>query len=134
MSWKSTVDTPNVRTKDIIDYGCVDNIISVAEKGVFEDWEEGTCDFSDEVWEQMLESGLRYGQGEKKPEGEAISENASGGSFWSFFYQDMEARNKGMIPVGYPSEDVLEIIEDEVEISLKFQVKRIDICKNMVYC
>lgn len=69
------------------------------------DWENGTCDFSGELWERMLESSQRYGHGEEKPNSEELTYTASIGTFQLYGMCDLEARGLGMVPLGYPTED-----------------------------
>ena len=69
------------------------------------DWENGTCDFGGEIWQSLLENSVRYGQGVQKPDSEELTMRVMGGSFDMYAMEDMEARSKEMIPVGFPAEN-----------------------------
>lgn len=71
------------------------------------DWENGTCDFSGELWERLLESSLHYGHGEEKPNSEELTYNFSVGTFQQYGMFDLETKGLGMVPLGYPTEDGL---------------------------
>ena len=68
------------------------------------DWENGTCDFSGELWKRMLEVAKRYGVNEHITSYEGIANEVIGGTFQDFGREDFRAREEGMIPIGYPLE------------------------------
>lgn len=70
------------------------------------DWENRTCDFSGELWEQLLRVAGRYGVTERNRENEEIAS-----MFWSVHSlgelarREAEMRSRGMAAVGYPTEE-----------------------------
>ena len=71
------------------------------------DWENGTCKFDTELWYSMLEIAKRYGKDEQKVGLEDIATPVFGSTSKIFVLDDTEARNQGMVPVGYPTEDTM---------------------------
>lgn len=69
------------------------------------DWEKGTCDFENETWNRMLENSMRYGKGEQQPDSEEITMRVTGGTFDSYALEELEAQEREMVPVGFPTED-----------------------------
>ena len=69
------------------------------------DWENKTCDFSGEFWEQLLRVSGRYGVTERnKGDEEIASMLLPASSLYTFARIEAEARSRGMVAVGYPSE------------------------------
>ena len=69
------------------------------------DWEERTCDFSGELWEQILRVSGQYGLTERNREWEAIAEQGYIYDFSSMVGQEREAERQGMVLAGLPSEE-----------------------------
>ncbi|MBQ9140875.1 MAG: hypothetical protein IJX63_03675 [Lachnospiraceae bacterium] len=71
------------------------------------DWEKGTCEFDTRLWYDMLEMAKRYGKDERKVGLEEIATPVFGTTSRMFVTDDTEARNRGMVPIGYPVEDAM---------------------------
>ncbi|MDE6063950.1 MAG: extracellular solute-binding protein, partial [Lachnospiraceae bacterium] len=69
------------------------------------DWEGRTCDFSGELWEQILRVSNQYGLTERNREWEAIADLGYIYDFSSMVSREREAEKQGMVLAGYPSED-----------------------------
>ncbi len=67
------------------------------------DFENGTCDFSGELFEKLLEAAKRYGYDERKKL-EYIGGSIEYHSFYNFCDDEYLAEN-GLIPVGYMADD-----------------------------
>ena len=68
------------------------------------DWEERTCDFSGDLWEQILRVSAQYGLTERNREWEMVADWGFIDSFSYMVYQEREAEKQGMVLAGYPSE------------------------------
>lgn len=71
------------------------------------DWENGTCDFSGELWQRMLETAKRYGMSERMTGYEGIATEVIGGTFQDFARNDLQARQQGMTALGYPTKETM---------------------------
>lgn len=69
------------------------------------DWEGRTCDFSGELWEQILRVSGQYGLTERNGEWEEIAGLGYIYSFSEMVWQEREAGMQGMVLTGYPSEE-----------------------------
>lgn len=70
------------------------------------DWENKTCDFSGELWEQLLRVADRYGVTERnKGDEEIASFFLTMDSLYTFARVDAESHSRGMAAVGYPSDE-----------------------------
>lgn len=70
------------------------------------DWENKTCDFSGELWEQLLKISNRYGVTERnKGDEEIASMFLPASSLYEFARIEEEAHSRGMAAVGYPTEE-----------------------------
>lgn len=68
------------------------------------DWENRTCSFSGELWEQLLRVSGRYGVTERNRGDEEIASMLlSVRSLYDFAKMESEAHSRGMVAVGYPS-------------------------------
>ncbi|MBD5497368.1 MAG: extracellular solute-binding protein [Lachnospiraceae bacterium] len=68
------------------------------------DWEGKTCDFSGELWEQILRVVKRYGVTDRNQQWEEIAEPGYNGRIDRFAYEDASLM-QGMVLTGYPSEE-----------------------------
>ncbi|MDE6063720.1 MAG: extracellular solute-binding protein [Lachnospiraceae bacterium] len=90
------------------------------------DWENKTCDFSGEFWEQLLRVSGRYGVTERnKGDEEIASMFMSVRSLYDFAQMESEAHSRGMVAVGYPSEEgmVSRISAETIAINASSQNK-----------
>ena len=69
------------------------------------DWEGKTCDFDGELWEQILRVSGRYGLTERNREWEEVADLGYIYDFSSMVGQEQEAERRGMVLIGYPSEE-----------------------------
>lgn len=70
------------------------------------DWENKTCDFSGELWEQLLRVAGRYGVTERnKGDEEIASFFLPANSLYAFARVEAESHSRGMAAVGYPSDE-----------------------------
>lgn len=70
------------------------------------DWENKTCNFSGELWEQLLRIASRYGVTERnKGDEEIASMFLPASSLYEFARIEAEAHSRGMAAVGYPTEE-----------------------------
>ena len=69
------------------------------------DWEGKTCDFSGELWEQILRVSSQYGLTERNGEWEEIADGGYIDSFSDVVYQEQRIGPQGMVLAGYPSEE-----------------------------
>ena len=69
------------------------------------DWEGKTCDFSGELWEQILRVVKRYGVTDRNQQWEEIAEPGYNGRIDRFAYEDASLLQEGMVLTGYPSEE-----------------------------
>lgn len=69
------------------------------------DWEERTCDFSGELWEQMLRVAKQYGLTERNREWEEIMISVNVRSLLNMAFWEREAKENGTVLTGYPSEN-----------------------------
>ena len=69
------------------------------------DWEGKTCDFSGELWEQILRVSGRYGLTERNGEWEEITDAGYVDSFSDIVSQERRVEAQGMVLAGYPSEE-----------------------------
>ena len=68
------------------------------------DWEGKTCNFSGELWEQILRVCGQYGLTERNMGWEEIAGFGYVYDFSSMVYNEREAEKQGMVLAGYPSE------------------------------
>ena len=68
------------------------------------DWEGKTCDFSGELWEQILRVSGRYGLTERNGEWEEITDLGFIDSFAGIVSEERRTGLQGMVLAGYPSE------------------------------
>lgn len=68
------------------------------------DWDGKTCDFSGELWEQILRVSSRYGLTERNKEWEEIAGIGYIYSFSDMVWRERDAALQGMVLAGYPSE------------------------------
>ncbi|MBD5511998.1 MAG: extracellular solute-binding protein [Lachnospiraceae bacterium] len=90
------------------------------------DWENKTCDFSGELWEQLLRVSGRYGVTERnKGDEEIASMFFSVRSLYEFAKMESEAHSRGMVAVGYPSDEgmVSRISAETIAINASSQNK-----------
>ncbi|MDE5679697.1 MAG: extracellular solute-binding protein, partial [Lachnospiraceae bacterium] len=90
------------------------------------DWENKTCDFSGELWEQLLRVSGRYGVTERnKGDEEIASMFMSVRSLYEFAKMESEAHSRGMVAVGYPSDEgmVSRISAETIAINASSQNK-----------
>lgn len=70
------------------------------------DWEGKTCDFSGELWEQILRVVKQYGVTDRNRQWDEIAMPAFvGGQVLSFATDDAAAMQEGMVLTGYPTEE-----------------------------
>lgn len=69
------------------------------------DWEGRTCDFSGELWEQVLRVSKQYGLTERNREWEEVADWGYIFDFSSMVSRERQAGAQGMVLVGYPSEE-----------------------------
>lgn len=70
------------------------------------DWENKTCNFSGELWEQLLRVAGRYGVTERnKGDEEIASFFLPANSLYEFARVEAESHSRGMAAVGYPSDE-----------------------------
>ena len=69
------------------------------------DWEGKTCDFSGELWEQILRVVKRYGVTDRNQQWEEIAASVYSGRLDRFAYEDASLLQEGMVLTGYPSEE-----------------------------
>ncbi|MED9902828.1 MAG: extracellular solute-binding protein [Lachnospiraceae bacterium] len=69
------------------------------------DWEQGTCDFGGEMWEDMLTVSARFGFTEESRGYEDIAFVGRGSGFLEFADSEEEAESLSMVPVGRPAEN-----------------------------
>lgn len=69
------------------------------------DWEERTCDFSGELWEQILLVSNQYGLTERNREWEMVADWGTIYSFSNMVYNEQRTGQQGMVLAGYPSEE-----------------------------
>lgn len=69
------------------------------------DWEQKTCDFSGELWEQMLRVAKQYGLTEQNRQWEEITDWGGIQSFKFMVFNEQNAKENGLVLMGYPSED-----------------------------
>lgn len=69
------------------------------------DWEGKTCDFSGELWEQILRVSGQYGLTERNGEWEAVADWGYIFDFSSMVSRERQAGEQGMVLAGYPSEE-----------------------------
>ncbi|MDE5801618.1 MAG: extracellular solute-binding protein [Lachnospiraceae bacterium] len=69
------------------------------------DWEGKTCDFSGELWEQILRVCGQYGLTERNMGWEEIAGFGYVYGFSSMVYNEREAEKQGMVLAGYPAEE-----------------------------
>lgn len=71
------------------------------------DFENGTCEFDVELWHRMLECAKTYGVKEGQYGLDGLATEVFGGTFQDFGFNDLNARNLGMVPIGYPTEKTM---------------------------
>ncbi|MBD5512771.1 MAG: extracellular solute-binding protein [Lachnospiraceae bacterium] len=83
------------------------------------DWEGKTCDFSGELWEQILRVCGQYGLTERNMEWEEVAGWGSTYNFSDLAWRVRDAGQQGMMQAGYPSEEgmVNELWLDSVAIN-----------------
>lgn len=69
------------------------------------DWEGKTCDFSGELWEQMLRVSGRYGLTDRNGEWEEIADWGYIYTFEDIVFLEQRTESRGMVLTGYPSEE-----------------------------
>lgn len=69
------------------------------------DWEGKTCDFSGELWEQMLRVSGRYGLTDRNGEWEEIADWGYIYTFEDVVFLEQRTEPRGMVLTGYPSEE-----------------------------
>ncbi|MDE5804275.1 MAG: extracellular solute-binding protein [Lachnospiraceae bacterium] len=69
------------------------------------DWEGKTCDFSGELWEQILRVVKRYGVTDRNRQWEEIAMPVYNGRLHGFAYDDARFMQEGKVLTGYPSEE-----------------------------
>ena len=69
------------------------------------DWEGKTCDFSGELWEQILRVSNQYGLTERNGEWEEIADFGYIYSFSDMAWLERDVGSQGMVLAGYPSEE-----------------------------
>ena len=69
------------------------------------DWEGRTCDFSGELWEQILRVSNQYGLTDRNGEWEKIASAGYIDGFADLVSQERGIGSQGMVLAGYPSED-----------------------------
>lgn len=67
-------------------------------------WEEKTCDFSGELWEQILRVVKQYGVTDSNRRWEEIAMRVGCGRLHMFAYDDAASMQEGMVLTGYPTE------------------------------
>ncbi len=83
------------------------------------DWDQKTCDFSGELWEQMLRVAKQYGLTERNGQWEEIMNFGGIQSFQFMVFNERNAKENDMVLTGYPSENgmVQELWIDSVAIN-----------------